>query len=185
MKNRLAARGEGKAASEPAASAATLRTLAMRIRELRERQGITQEDLAVKSRISVSFISMIERGERSPSYETLVQISEAVEAPLSELFRRHSEEPYQDNYHRRLVEFAQAAQLSRKQVDQLISVARAMFEVHDADSKALASPRKAEQRGPEKVCSVAGCGRPLLAKGLCPSHYHRQLRGSRSQKRDG
>src|SRR5688572_4278263 len=89
-----------------------LKALAARIRELRERMGLTQEDLAVRSRISVSFISMIERGERSPSYETLVQLAEALEVPLSELFRASTSEPYQDNYFRRLIEFAQGAQLS-------------------------------------------------------------------------
>src|SRR5437588_8323388 len=31
--------------------------------------------------------------------------------------------------------------------------------------------RRAGQRA---VCSVAGCGRPVLAKGLCRSHYYRQ-----------
>jgi hypothetical protein len=30
--------------------------------------------------------------------------------------------------------------------------------------------RRAGQRA---VCSVAGCGRPVLAKGLCRSHYYR------------
>src|SRR5205823_5144550 len=27
--------------------------------------------------------------------------------------------------------------------------------------------------GQRAVCSVAGCGRPVLAKGLCRSHYYR------------
>src|SRR5881628_1274405 len=46
--------------------------LAGRIRHMRERRGLTQEDFAAACGISVSFASLLERGERSPSYETLV-----------------------------------------------------------------------------------------------------------------
>ncbi|HYX92521.1 MAG TPA: helix-turn-helix transcriptional regulator, partial [Myxococcaceae bacterium] len=42
-------------------------------RSLRERRGMTQEDFAQRGGISISFASLLERGERSPSYETLVQ----------------------------------------------------------------------------------------------------------------
>ncbi len=44
--------------------------------------------------------------------------------------------------------------------------------------------------GARAVCSVAGCGRPVLAKGLCRSHYYRaryraQKAGTLQPKRRG
>ena len=62
-----------------------------RIRQLRlSRTGarMTQEDLSERAHISVSFLSMIERGERAPHIETLAQIAEALEVELAELFSR-------------------------------------------------------------------------------------------------
>src|SRR5713101_5755864 len=70
--------------------------LARRIRSLRERQGITQEEFATRCGISVSFASLLERGERSPSYETLLRISQALEIPLSHLFRSGNDGAFED-----------------------------------------------------------------------------------------
>jgi transcriptional regulator with XRE-family HTH domain len=69
-----------------------LQGLARRIRALRERRGLTQEDFAARCGISVSFASLLERGERSPSYETLLQVASALGLPPSELFRLEEED---------------------------------------------------------------------------------------------
>jgi transcriptional regulator with XRE-family HTH domain len=156
-----------------------LANLAEQIRIWRKRHEMTQADLAMRSGISVSFISMIERGERSPSYDTLVQIGQALDIPLSELFRAGDEPPKEDGYFRRLVEFAREARLSRKQVEQLISVGRAMFEL---SAGVATSALPAVSAPPGRRCSVPGCGRPLLARGLCPSHYRRKLRQKRGKQ---
>ena len=47
---------------------------------------MTQEDLAERADISVSFLSMIERGERAPHLQTLAHIASALEVELAELF---------------------------------------------------------------------------------------------------
>ena len=47
---------------------------------------MTQEDLSERARISVSFLSMIERGERAPHIETLAQIAQALEVEIADLF---------------------------------------------------------------------------------------------------
>src|SRR3954465_11505487 len=59
-----------------------------RIRELRTQrpERWTQEDLAERARISVSFLSMIERGERVAHVETLASLAESLGVTLSELF---------------------------------------------------------------------------------------------------
>lgn len=161
---------------QPATANEALANLAEQIRMWRKRHEMTQADLAMRSGISVSFISMIERGERSPSYDTLVQVGQALDIPLSELFRAEDEPPKEDGYFRRLVEFGREAHLSRKQVEQLISVGRAMFEL-----PAVVVPVNEIKPPPGRRCSVPGCGRPLLARGLCPSHYRRKLRQKRTK----
>lgn len=152
--------------------ASQLKALAARIRALRERQGLTQEHFADQCGISVSFASLLERGARSPSYETLLQISQALRVSLSDLFRDAPAEPYDDPYFTRLVEFARARKLSRSQVDRLLAVGQAMF-----DGAADKHPRPEQTaRRDGTACTVDGCTRAVLARGLCTSHYHRQRR---------
>ncbi len=143
-----------------------LQGLARRIRALRERRGLTQEDFATRCGISVSFVSLLERGERNPSYETLLQVAAVLGLPLWELFRL---EDMDDAGAHRLVDLARARRLTREDVDRLLAVAEVMFA--EPSSGALA-PR-AEEAAP---CSEADCGKPVLAKGLCTAHYHRARR---------
>ncbi len=51
--------------------------LGKRIRELRNMLSFTQEELAEKANISVSFLSMIERAQRMPHVETLAGAASA------------------------------------------------------------------------------------------------------------
>lgn len=152
-----------------------LEFFARRIRSLRERQGITQEDFASRCGISVSFASLLERGERSPSYETMLQIADALDIPLSELFRNAAGPSYDDPYYSKLIEFARRRRLSRAQVDRLIAVGQAVFDARvDAPLTRPAQPERSAE------CSVESCGRSVLAKGLCSSHYHRARRAKQS-----
>jgi transcriptional regulator with XRE-family HTH domain len=59
-----------------------------RIRELREsrRPPLTQDALADRAGISVSFLSMIERGERCPHLVTLEQLATALAVELRDFF---------------------------------------------------------------------------------------------------
>ncbi len=150
-----------------------LKMLAGRIRGLRERQGLTQEDFASRCGISVSFASLLERGERSPSYETLVDVAEALQTPLSELFRESVPTSADDPYFEKLVAFAKQRGLSRGQVDRFLAVADAMFPEGEPGLEALQARKDAP------VCSEPGCHKPVLAKGLCTAHYHRARRAHR------
>jgi transcriptional regulator with XRE-family HTH domain len=150
-----------------------LEQVGRRIRALRESQNLTQEELASRCGISVSFASLLERGERAPSYETLVQVADALRISVSDLCREGQEITYDDPYFQRLMEFARASRLSREQVDRLLAVAHAMFGGANAEApkpvmvESLEAPR----------CSEDGCARRVLAKRLCASHYHRRRRG--------
>lgn len=148
-----------------------LDALARRIRSLRERRGMTQDDFATRCDISVSFASLLERGERSPSYETLVTIAEALEVPLADLFKEPGNDQPEDPYHGRLIDFARKARLNHAQVDRFIAVGHAMFEVDQA------RPGEPPKRPASLTCTVAGCGKQVLARGLCTSHYHKARRG--------
>jgi DNA-binding XRE family transcriptional regulator len=151
----------------------SLQALARRIRGLRERKGMTQEDFAQRSGISVSFASLLERGERSPSYETLVQVASALQVPLAELFQDVNGHGYDDPYFGRLTDFARRSRLSRSQVDRLLAVASAMFDLLPTSGP---SANGIEGAKATAVCSQQGCERPVLARGLCASHYHRARR---------
>jgi transcriptional regulator with XRE-family HTH domain len=139
--------------------------LARRIRALRERRGLTQEDFAARCDISVSFVSLLERGERNPSYDTLLQVAAALELPLSELFRLEDAE---DSGAHRLGDWVRRKGLGRAEVDRLLAVAEAMF---SGGPDASGAPKEAAA-----ACREPDCGRAVLARGLCTAHYHRARR---------
>lgn len=106
--------------------------IGQRIRDLRTQrpERWTQEDLAERAKISVSFLSMIERGERVAHVETLAAIAESLGVTLAELFagadaRTDGDETEQ--LLRPLSEFARARRLTSRDVEKLLGVARAMF----------------------------------------------------------
>jgi len=104
--------------------------LGQRIRELRTQkpERWTQEDLAERARISVSFLSMIERGERVAHVETLAALAEALGVSLAELFAgTDSRETDTAEMMRPLSDFCRSRSLTASDVDKLLGVARAMF----------------------------------------------------------
>lgn len=152
-----------RSSSPPPSDPSALRQLARRIRALRERRGLTQEDFAARCAISVSFASLLERGERSPSHETLVQVAAALGVSLAELFQDEEDEAAGAF---RLVALVRERRLTRAQVDRLLTVAALLF--------TEGSPVPTEPSAPR--CEVADCGRPVLARRLCVAHYHRDRR---------
>lgn len=58
-----------------------------KIREVREKRGLTLRALADEAGVSESLVSQIERGKVSPSLETLVTIVDALDIDLEWLFR--------------------------------------------------------------------------------------------------
>ena len=59
--------------------------MGMRIRQVRKAKGWSQEELAKKCGISMSFLGHIERGTRIMSLETFVSLCGALEADAGEL----------------------------------------------------------------------------------------------------
>lgn len=57
-----------------------------RVRALRQKRGMTQEQFAEATDLSVNFISFVERGIKSPSLANIGRIAKALNVPVMELF---------------------------------------------------------------------------------------------------
>lgn len=61
--------------------------LAARLRQLRESEGLSQEDLAFQAGLGRSYYWRVEQGLINVTLETLVKLSNALKVDLVELFR--------------------------------------------------------------------------------------------------
>ena len=59
----------------------------VRIRDIRAKKRITQEQLAEKMGISSKYLSSIERGKENPTLNTLIRLAEGLDVDLGEVFR--------------------------------------------------------------------------------------------------
>jgi len=57
------------------------------VRQLRERKGISQEDLAHDARVTTGTISTIERGLSNPTWGTVKNIAAALDVSMIELVK--------------------------------------------------------------------------------------------------
>ena len=64
----------------------TKQMIGARIAEIRNRKGITQEQLAGKMGISPKYLSSIERGKENPTLNTLINLSVSLDVDLSDMF---------------------------------------------------------------------------------------------------
>ncbi len=60
----------------------------LRIRELRERKGVSLRELARRSGVGVATLSRIESGEANPRLSTLLQLAEVLGVFVGDLFQR-------------------------------------------------------------------------------------------------
>jgi len=58
-----------------------------RLREIRKNKGISQEKLSKRAGFDRTYVGKIERGERSPSLETIEKLADALEVEILELFK--------------------------------------------------------------------------------------------------
>ena len=67
-------------------------TFGVVIRRLRKAQNLSQEDLAFKSDLDRTYISILERGLKQPSLPTILRIAQALEILPSNLCKLIEEE---------------------------------------------------------------------------------------------
>lgn len=59
-----------------------------RIKDIRNRKGFTQEELAEKININSKYLSSIERGKENPTLNTLIKLSESLDVNLNDIFHQ-------------------------------------------------------------------------------------------------
>lgn len=110
------------------------------LRRLRLRQGRTLREVSAAARVSLGYLSEVERGQKEASSELLAAICSALETPLSQVFREVS-----DNF-----------ALAELQSEPVLAGAR---------EPSLASPATAEIRAatPVEQRAFSGAGRRELS----------------------
>lgn len=66
-----------------------LQMIGIRIKQVRKKKGLTQEELAEKAGINASYMGTVERGERNISIETLEKIIRGLDMTPSDFFQFH------------------------------------------------------------------------------------------------
>jgi transcriptional regulator with XRE-family HTH domain len=69
----------------------TFLALGVAINEVRKEKGLTQEELAQRVDLHETYISLIERGQRNPTWGVVHRISRTLGVSLPELARRAEE----------------------------------------------------------------------------------------------
>ena len=64
----------------------TIKSLGKRIKQIRNKNGLTQEVLSARSGLTKSYISLLEAGKKIPAISTLSRIAVALGMPIGEFF---------------------------------------------------------------------------------------------------
>lgn len=72
------------------------KALGIVLKKIREKSGFSQEALAFESNVDRSFISLIERGESSPTFDTICSLCEALDVNFSYLAAKLDQELLQE-----------------------------------------------------------------------------------------
>lgn len=57
------------------------------VKKIRVERGLSQEELSFRADIHTSYVSQLERGKKSPSLRTILQIAKALDTPATDLMR--------------------------------------------------------------------------------------------------
>jgi transcriptional regulator with XRE-family HTH domain len=64
------------------------KTFGIVLRDIRKERGLSQETLAFESGYHPTYIGQLERGQKSPSLRTIMNLAAALATPGSEMVRR-------------------------------------------------------------------------------------------------
>ncbi|MBX3467754.1 MAG: helix-turn-helix transcriptional regulator [Planctomycetes bacterium] len=126
-----------------------------RIRELRERRGLTQGQLAIASGISKVFLGTVERGEKAATVESLEKIARGLDVAPHELFRFGAKEAAAtpaDALGRRVAALARGASVS--QMSKIERLVRLFLEPErEGEDRRLGPKRRASGRSARRGTS--------------------------------
>ena len=71
-----------------------------KIKDLRNKNGLTQQELADRAELTKGYISQLERGQVAPSVVTLLDLIECLGTTPSEFFKETEEEHVVKNWQR-------------------------------------------------------------------------------------
>jgi transcriptional regulator with XRE-family HTH domain len=71
----------------------TRQRIGRRIKSLRQGRTLTQEQVAERTRLSVNYLSRIERGLENPTLDTFLALAEALKVEPLDIFTVEQEEP--------------------------------------------------------------------------------------------
>ncbi len=100
------------------------RALGERISALRRTLKLTQEEFAERTAISVSYLSMIERAQRTPHIATLARVAKELGVSVSQLFDGLEEG---DRTMLPLLAYLAHRRLDTTEINALLKVAQVMF----------------------------------------------------------
>jgi transcriptional regulator with XRE-family HTH domain len=60
----------------------------LRVRSIRESQGLSQEDLAERAGLHRTYVSSLERGQRNVGLDNILALAQALAIPAADLFER-------------------------------------------------------------------------------------------------
>ena len=63
------------------------KSLGARVRTLRNKRGLSQEEFAARCRLDRTYVSGIERGKRNPSIRNINRMADVLGVSLSQLFK--------------------------------------------------------------------------------------------------
>lgn len=95
-----------------------------RIAALRKARGMTQDQLACRMEVSIPYLSGIERGKENPTLNTLINLAQALNLELSELFHHIDVE---DPERRKALLTSLLSSATDDQLKQAIKVLTALF----------------------------------------------------------
>jgi transcriptional regulator with XRE-family HTH domain len=114
-----------------------LKELGRRIRTLRLRLGLTQEQLAEMSNLHHSYIGQVERGEKLPSLRTLKKLAEAMHTSVDFFLEEQAPyDPHLDDLRRELLALLQGC--SHQEMKLIVEIVRLLV----TRLRNLSSPRQ-------------------------------------------
>lgn len=107
--------------------------IAQRVRQLRLERGWSQPELARRSSLSNAMVSMVERGERTPSLDALASLAGALDADPAVLLTADEGAALRGDA-KRLAEELVSLQLPRADMEALRRIARALAAEHQRNN---------------------------------------------------
>jgi len=117
--------------------------IATRVRSLRLERGWSQPELARRASLSNAMVSMVERGERTPSLDALASLAASLEVDTAVLLAPDENAALRGDARRFAEELAEL-KLPRADIEALRRIARALATERDlaARRQARSTPRK-------------------------------------------